>query len=133
MATFLKTSFTVRGNLTRDAIIRQAGKLYAVNMGVAVTERVYDATSKTWKDSDPAYYNLVKFVQKADYFAERGKKGAPILATGEIRQNVWEDPKTKEKRVNYDFVVEQLEFLVKPATGTPAPAAPIPADSDIPF
>ena len=132
---FLKTSFTMRGNLTRDAIVRPAGKLFAVNMGVAVQERTYDAASKTWKNADPTYYNLVKFVQKADYFTENAKKGAPILATGEIRQNVWEDPKTKEKKTTYDFVADQLEFLIKPAKAeTPAPAATAPEDNpDIPF
>ena len=135
---FLKTSFTLRGNLTRDAVIRQAGKLYAVNMGVAVTERVYDAASKSWKDSDPAYYNIVKFVTNKDYCEKTALKGQPILATGEIRQRVWEsgEGENLKKNVSYDFVVDQLEFLVKPAakaTPAPAAAAPIPADPDIPF
>lgn len=132
---FCKTNFVVRGNLTKDAEIRQAGKLYAVNLDVAVAERIYDAKTKEWKNSDPAYYRVTKFVQSKDYFSKSAVKGAPILATGEIRQRIWENKEGK-KQLSYDFIADNLEFLVRPAKSEKAeePVSEMPVDTaDIPF
>lgn len=131
MSSFITTSFTIRGNLTKDAEIRQAGKdLYAVNMDVAVTSRV--KVGNEWKNSDTAFYKIVKFVQKKAFFEKAAVKGAPILATGTIDQKTWENKEGK-KQTSYEFTVNNLEFLVRPAKAEKV-EEPAPADTaDIPF
>lgn len=128
---FITTSFAIRGNLTKDAEIRQVGKdLYAVNMDVAVSSRV--KVNNEWKNSDTAYYKIVKFVQNKDFFEKSAVKGAPVLATGTIDQKVWENKQGK-KQTSYEFTVNNLEFLVRPAKAEKA-EEPAPVDTaDIPF
>lgn len=142
---FIKTSFAIRGNLTKDATIREAGKnTYAVNLDVAVSDRVYNQTTKAWENTNPQYFRVVKFVQNKDYFVSSAVKGAPILATGEIRQRIWEDKDTQKKMVAVELIADNLEFLVRPvkdaapvAPAAPAapvaPTAPAAEDPDLPF
>lgn len=132
---FFTSSFTMKGNLTRDAVIRQSKNGFAINMGVAVQERVYDEPSKTWKDGETQFYDIVKWVANKDYYQKTALKGQPVVATGKIRKKVWEDLNTKEKRVSFEFVVDNLDFPPRPVkTEAPAPTPAAPEDNpDIPF
>jgi len=67
-----------------------------------------------------------------DYF----EKGKPIIVTGQLKQDNWDDKETGKKRSKIGLTVSRVDFLpggksAKPAE-TPAPAFAT-GDQDVPF
>ena len=69
----------ISGNLTRDGEIRttQSG-MSVLNIGVAVNDRIKNATSGEWEDY-PNYVNCVMFGRRAEAIAQYLTKGTKVV------------------------------------------------------
>lgn len=107
------------GNLTRAPEIR-----YLQN-GTACGNFTL-AINRKWKDDQGQEKEEVTFVDcsvfsgRAETIGQYVKKGDPLCVTGRLKQDVWEDKETKQKRSKLKVVVEGFQFLgSKGEHGTP--------------
>lgn len=131
----IKTSFSISGRLTHDAEIKQTKVNQLVSLNVAVNIRVpvrEDGKVVKWEDK-PEFYRLTKFVKNSESIAKIAKKGEFVVASGEIRQRIYE--KDGKKETVYDFIVDDgaLEFPNAKYSKKEEPAQSAPADEEIPF
>ena len=98
------------GYLTRDCDLRFTPK------GTAVAQSAV-ALNRRWKDESGESKEEVTFVEftafgkTAETMAQYLRKGAPVLIDGRLRQEVWEDKRTGDKRSKLTVVVETFQFL----------------------
>jgi single-strand DNA-binding protein len=132
----------LNGNLTRDPELR------FTPAGTAIA-RIGLAVNREWKDRDGNKKEEVSFIdvdafgKQAETLGKYYRKGRPILVEGRLKQETWEDSKTKEKRSKLVVVMEQFVFQgsagEKIDNGEPeappqrelAPAMAV--DDDVPF
>lgn len=132
------------GNLTRDIEVRfTPGNKAVGNFGIAVNER--------WKDASGQPKESVTFVdceawgKTAEVMSQYLNKGSPVLVTGRLKLDQWED-KDGGKRSKLKVVVDRFEFVgggkdkdEQPKRQPQRPKATAPnytptmEDSDIPF
>ena len=86
------------GRLTNDVDFNEEKK-YA-RFSLALNER------KNENETEVHYVNLVAFGKKAEFVKTYLKKGMKIYVESKFRQN-------QEKREQYSFVLEEVEFLEK--------------------
>lgn len=143
------------GNLTRDPEVRYTSKGTAVaSAGIAVNKR--------WagEDGQPresvSFFDVTAFGRTAEVLSERCRKGDPVLVSGELKQESWEDKQTGAKRTAVKVVAREIQLLGArreepqgaehpPRTGQPPPrldtaekdtgmkAGDVDPDEDLPF
>ena len=99
----------IKGNLTRDPEVRYlpAGTAIA-SFGVAVNRK--------WKDDQGNQKEEVTFLdvdawgKTAETIAQWFRKGSPILITGRLKQETWDDKQTGQKRSKVKIVLDRFEF-----------------------
>ena len=98
------------GNLTRDIELRTttAGQSVA-NFTIAV--------NRVWKDKsgerqdDTAFIDCEAWGSFGEMLSKYFSKGNPILVSGRLRQDSWEDKDTGKKRSTLRVVVEDFSFV----------------------
>lgn len=103
------------GRLTRDPELRytQGGQAVA-NFGLAVNR---DFPTKEGRKEETCFVNLIVWGKRAEVCAEYMKKGGLIFVEGRLQYRKWET-QDKEKRSTLEVVVEDFQFLDKPAANT---------------
>jgi single-strand DNA-binding protein len=76
------------------------------------------------KEEKATYIDCETWDKRADYAAERVKKGAYLLIQGRLEGDEWNDKKTGEKRSRLKVYVENLQVDTKPGEGKSKAAAP---------
>jgi single-strand DNA-binding protein len=99
----------LKGNLTRDPEVRylQTGTAVAT-FGVAVNRK--------WKDDqgnqkeEVSFFDVEAWGKTAETVAQWFHKGSPILITGRLKQETWDDKQTGQKRSKVKIVLSQFDF-----------------------
>lgn len=113
------------GNLTRDPELRYTPQGVAVcDFGVAVNRRY--TRKDGGKVDEVAFIDVTAWNRQAEIAAEYLKKGRPILLSGRLAQDRWDDEATGQKRSKLKVVAERLQFL---GTGSQDAETPLPAES----
>lgn len=108
MASYCKV--IIVGNLTRDVELRYTPK------GSAVAE-VGIAVNRKWKTEsgdqmeEVSFFNVVCWGKQAEILAQYTRKGAPLLIDGRLKQEIWEDKQTREKKSAVKIIAESFTFL----------------------
>src|SRR6266540_2735069 len=104
------------GNLTRDPELRYTPNGAAlVKLGVAVSRRVRDDASGTWKDADTSFFDVTAWRSLAENAAESLTQGSRVIVVGRLRTNTWETAEG-EKRSKIEIEAEEVGPSLKWAT-----------------
>src|SRR5204862_2210345 len=103
MASF--SQVTLLGHLTRDPELRYTPQGIAVcDMALAVNRKF---TRKSGENVDEvAFVDITCWNRLAENAAEYLKKGRPVLVSGHLAQDRWEDPSSGQKRSKLRVVAE---------------------------
>lgn len=102
---------TLMGNLTRDPELKFT-KSGAVVCGFSL------AINDVWKDDQGEKQEYVNYIdceawsKTAETIGEHLKKGDPVIVSGSLRQQRWEDKETQQKRSK--VIVRVLSFTFVP-------------------
>jgi single-strand DNA-binding protein len=118
---------TLLGNLTRDPELRYTPQ------GVAVSEFSIALNRKFSKKDgevveEVAFVDVTTWARLAEISAEFLKKGRPILLSGRLAQDRWEDEATGQKRSRLRVVAEAIQFLGSGSKDDAAPSEDSPAE-----
>lgn len=114
----------LKGNTTRDVELRYLPNGTAIgSFGVAVNRK--------WKDPDGnqkeevSFFDVDAWGKTAETIAQWFRKGSPILITGRLKQETWDDKQTSQKRSKVKIVLDRFEFCgdTKGGTGAQRPPA----------
>ena len=112
----------ISGNLTRDPDFNEtsSGKSVA-RMSIAVNRQYC-------KDNTVDFFNLTAWNKTAEICAKYLHKGSKVIVEGKLQTNQYDD-KDGNRRIAYDIVIDQIEFIgsKKDADGAP------PFDDSVPF
>ena len=105
----MTTPITIVGNLTDEPELRFTPSGAAViKFSVAVNRRTFDRQTNEWKDAGTDFHRVTAWNQLAQNCAETLKKGTRVLVAGDLRQDHWEDEKTKEKRSGWTLTAQAV-------------------------
>lgn len=100
----------IMGNIVRDPELRYLPK------GTPVTTFTI-AHNKKWKDESGAakekvsFFDVVAWSGRAETVAKYFHKGDPILVTGELTMDEWEDQQTNQRRTKVKINLTSFDFL----------------------
>ena len=128
MASF--NQVTLLGHLTRDPELRYTPQ------GVAVCDFALAVNRKfTKKDGEKveevAFVDVTCWNRLAEISAEFLKKGRPVLESGRLAQDRWEEEGTGKKRSKLRVVAETLQFLGSGSKDDAAPSQEVPAEEEV--
>jgi len=99
----------IKGNLTRDPEMRYTPKGTAIaNISIAVNE--------VWNDDQGEKHEKVHFFdvdvwgKRAEVVSQYFYKGKPILVTGKLKQETWDDKETGKPRSKIKIVMDSFDF-----------------------
>ena len=108
MATFNKVILV--GNVTKDPELRYTPKGTALcNLTLAVNEK-YTADNGEKRES-VSFIEVTFWGRLAEIVGEYVKKGKPILVSGSLKQESWEDKTTGKKRSKLVVVADEMQLL----------------------
>jgi single-strand DNA-binding protein len=111
-----ENQIVIVGNLTRDPELRYTPSGAALaKFGVAVSRRVRDDATGTWKDADTSFFDVTAWRQLAENVAESLTQGNRVVVVGRLRTNSWETPEG-EKRSKVEIEAEEVAPSLKWAT-----------------
>jgi single-strand DNA-binding protein len=111
---------TVIGNLTRDVEVRYIANGSAVaNVSIAINEKY--TTKSGEKREDVLFLECTLWGKTAEIAGEYLSKGKPVLFSGKLKQENWDDKTTGQKRSKIVLNVESMQFLGGPSGGQEAP------------
>lgn len=106
--------FTVSGNLTKDAEVRQtANGMTVLNFSVAVNERKKDQATGQWEDV-PNFFDCVMFGNYAKAVANRMVKGTKVCLDGRLHMRSWE--RDGQRRSKVELNVNDVEIMPRQQT-----------------
>ena len=108
MASF--NSVVLLGNLTRDPELRYTPQGVAVGDFALAVNRKYSKKDGQ-KVDEVAFVDITCWNRLAEIAAEFLRKGRPVLVSGHLTQDRWEDEATGQKRSKLRVVAETLQFL----------------------
>lgn len=98
------------GNCTKDPEIRYTPKGTAlVEMSIAVNNNYTTASGEKREETD--FFEIVFWGKLAEIVSEYVEKGKPILVSGKLKQETWEDKETHKKRSKITIVAEEMQLL----------------------
>jgi single-strand DNA-binding protein len=125
MASF--NQVTLVGNLTRDPELRYTPQGVAVcDLGLAVNRKF--STKSGEKVEEVAFVDITCWNRLAEVAAEFLKKGRPVLVSGHLAQDRWEDSTSGQKRSKLRVIAETLQFLGGGSKDDSAPSPEAPAE-----
>src|SRR5437870_4996318 len=99
----------IKGNLTRDPEMRFTPKGTAVGeFGVAVNRKWRNEAGEL--QEEVSFFNVAAFGKTAETIAEYFSKGKPIIVTGRLKQESWDDKQTGAKRSAVKIILERFDF-----------------------
>lgn len=108
---------TLTGRLTRDSELKAtAGGTSVCRFSLAVNRQVKSGDS--WVN-EVDYFDIVIWGKKAENLSKYLVKGKPVVITGELRQNRWEQDGKKYSRVEVnatEVVLQGSGETAKPST-----------------
>lgn len=106
------------GNLGADPELRSTGSGISVcTFRIGVSRRFKDANGESQTD----WINIVAWRQLGELCARYLSKGRKVAVSGSLQSRSYED-KTGAKRVAYEVVAEDVEFLTPRSEGNAAPS-----------
>lgn len=128
----------VAGRLARDPELRYTSQnVPYCKFSIAVSRKFREK-------EETVFLNVTTWQKTAEYVGNNLRKGRPVLVTGRLTSNEWED-RTGQKRSQVELTADRVESLdwddrggsARPATPTqrrePEPAEDYGDQSDIPF
>lgn len=110
-------SATIIGRLTRDPEQQQAGQYNVTHFTVA--------SSSTRKNRDGEYdttfVRCTVFGRQGDVIAQRFQRGQPIIVSGELSTNTWQD-KQGQERTSTELNVQNFSFAPQDRFQSQSPA-----------
>ena len=101
----------IMGNLTRDPETRAANSGTAVvNFSMALSRRY--KVGDDWQEKTD-FVDVTMFGKRGEAFAKFHKKGAKALIEGSLRQDVWMDKQTEQRRSKVYVVGDTWEFVLE--------------------
>ena len=119
----------IKGHITRDPEVRylQTGTAIA-SFGVAVN-RKWKSESGEQKE-EVSFFDVDAWGKTAETIAQWFKKGSPILITGRLKQETWDDKQTGQKRSKVKIVLDRFEFCGETKGAGAGVQQPPPGDQD---
>ncbi len=117
------------GRLTRDVELKQtaSGKPVAE---VSIANNRKFTTESGESSEETTYVDVTVWGRTAETTAEFCKTGSPVLVTGRLSLDTWDDKDTGEKRRRMRVVAERIDFLgERLSTKTNTPETEPPASS----
>jgi len=103
---------TMVGNVGRDPEFRQLTDGARVcNFNVAVNEPTRDRTGKS--ASDPTWFRITVWGERAAICARSLKKGSPVYVAGRLKPRQWQD-RSGEKRLSLEVKATDVRFFGLP-------------------
>jgi single-strand DNA-binding protein len=104
---------TMIGNLTRDPELRYSGSGTAMcNIGLA-TNRAWKDKNTGEKQSEVCFIDVKFFGRAAEVVNQHFSKGKPIVITGRIVYEQWQD-QNGQKRSKHSIAADTFNFLPTP-------------------
>lgn len=111
-----ETQLTVVGNMTADPELRFTPNGAAVaNFTLASTPRTFDRQSQEWKDGETLFVRCSVWRETAENVAESLKKGARVVATGNLKASTYQD-RDGNNRTAWTLHVEEVGPSLRYAT-----------------
>lgn len=99
----------VKGNLTRDPELRYTPKGTAIcTIGIAVNEVWNNEAGE--KQERVHFFDVDAWGKRAETVAQYFYKGKPILVTGKLKQESWDDKETGQKRYKIKITMDSFDF-----------------------
>lgn len=112
------TTITITGNLVADPELRYLQNGTAVtNLRVAENIRKYNKQTEQFEDAGANFHNVTVWRAKGEAVANKLTKGSPVIITGELRQNTYENAQG-EKRSTWDITADNIGALIIPPKNT---------------
>lgn len=132
---------TLAGNITRDIELRTTGSGTSVcDVGLAVNDRRKNAQGE-WVE-ETLYIDVTLWGRTAEVCQQYCQSGSPILVSGKLKMDEWQDGETGKKRSKIKMTAINMQMLggggvssgSTSAASAPAAAAGAGASGgDIPF
>ena len=121
-------SVILLGNLTRDPVLRATPQGKAVcDFALGVNRRYTRGDGQ--KVSEVAFVDVTAWGRLAEIAGEFLKKGRPVLVSGHLVHDRWEDPATGQKRSRLRVVADILQLLGGGSKDDPKPESSEPAEA----
>jgi len=115
MASFNKV--LLLGNLTRDPELRVTPKGSSIcQFGLAVNRQFKDDSGATRDET--TFVDIEAWGKQGELVAKYLSKGSPCFVEGRLRLDTWDDKQSGQKRSRMKVVLENVQFLGTPRTGT---------------
>lgn len=124
-------SVVLVGHLARDPELRYTGQGKAVCDFAIGVNRTYTKQSGE-KVEDVAFVDITVWDRMGEACAEYLKKGRPVLVSGHLIQDRWQDEATGQKRSKLKVVAERVQFLGSGSKDDAAPVEETPAEEPAP-
>jgi single-strand DNA-binding protein len=115
------------GNLTRDPELRYTPQGTAVADFAIAVNRKFNKKDGEQVD-EVAFVDVTAWARLAEICAEFLKKGRPLLVSGRLAQDRWDDEATGQKRSRLRVVAETIQFLGSGSRDDVAPSEAAPAE-----
>lgn len=128
----LTTTITIGGNLTADPELHESktgGKSF-VRVSIAVNPREFDRDSREWKDGEPVFWRGTAFGELAEHIAASLAKGQRVIAHGTVKADTWTDKDSGTKRVEKQFLIEDIGPSLMYGNAQPVKGKPKSQDTD---
>ena len=101
-------SVTIAGNIVRDPELNTEGSTPRLAISVAVN---YQSGSGAMKKNGVYYFDVTLFGLSAESTAKYKRKGDPVLVSGMLVQQRWDDKGTGQKRSKVSILAREVHFL----------------------
>lgn len=107
--------FWAIGRAVADAQSKKVGSSTVTSFRIVTNRYIKKKDGKG--EEKATYIDCETWEKRADYAAEKVKKGTPLLVTGRIESDEWVDKKTGEKRSKLKVYVENLQVDTRGESG----------------
>jgi single-strand DNA-binding protein len=109
----MSASVTLKGRLTRDPEMRFTnGGKPLVQFTVVTAKRFKDQQTQEWQEQDTSFWDVTAFDTLAENIAESCFKGTPVVVTGAMRQEKWQN-KEGENRTSWKVLADDVAVSLK--------------------
>lgn len=111
-----ETKITIIGNLADEPTLKFTdGGAAVVNFTVIANEKMYDSSTRSWRDGDSLAIPCVAWRQYAENIAASLAKGARVLVTGTLKQRSHQ-PAEGPRRYYIELLIDEVGPALRFAT-----------------
>jgi single-strand DNA-binding protein len=107
----MSSPVTIKGRLTRDPELRFTKSGSPVVSFSVVTSRRWKEAEE-WKEADVSFWDITAFKDLAENIANECQKGTPVIVTGAMRQEKWQN-KEGENRTSWKVLADDVALSIK--------------------